>query len=141
MADNQQPAESVNSVDALFRVRLNALGFNEATIDHLGMNGVVSLAELRGISHDQFDSFIKAINRPATFEVVTPPSGPINYPYIATQRLKALRLWGDFCYARNRALQPIYFQNYDPWKLRCQELDIYYKEKAAPTPPPPHKSD
>jgi hypothetical protein len=141
MAGNGPPAIPVDPVDAGFRVRLIAIGFKDATIDHLGMNGVVSLAELRGISHDQFDSFIKAINRPATFDVVPPPRGPINYPYIATQKLKALRLWGDFCYARGRELQPMYFHNYEPWKLRCQELDAYYKEKATPTAPPPLKND
>jgi hypothetical protein len=140
MADGA-PAQPVDPVDAGFRVRLNAKVFKDATIDHLGMNGVVSLAELQGISHDQFDSFIKTINRPATFEVVPPPRGQINYPYIATQTLKALRLWGDFCYDRGRELQLMYFHNYEPWKLRCQELDSYYKDKAGPTPPPPLKND
>jgi hypothetical protein len=35
----------------------------------------------------------------------------------------------------------MYFQDYDPWKLRCQELDAYFKEKATPTAPPPLKND
>jgi hypothetical protein len=83
---------AADPVDAAFRVRLAGLGFNGATIDHLGTNGIVSLVELRGISHDQFDQLIKAINRPANFNDDPPPRGPIMYPYMAVQGLKALRL-------------------------------------------------
>jgi hypothetical protein len=85
MADNVppvQPVESVDPVDAGFHVRLNFNGIQ-------GRNDQPSRNEWRrlpcGILHDQFDSFIKSINRPATFEVVPPPLGPINYPYIARQ--------------------------------------------------------
>jgi hypothetical protein len=63
------------------------------------------------------------------------------YPYVVVQGIKALRLWSDFCHARGQELQPLYYQNNDLWKMRCQELDAYSMDKSTPTPPPTLKDD
>jgi hypothetical protein len=116
------------------------LGFNQPTIDFLSTQGLNQVQDLMELPLKQMDELIVQASRnsrPINQAGQQQAGDFINIPLIQGRRLKALRLWCNYCQATGQVVSATSFEEDDVpvWVRRLEDLDDADAETDRAKPP------